>query len=81
MIMQGNRKNAVTAILGPESPNVGVRSELSDSESPEELKMISQELIEAIHARNPEDVCQALKAAFELLDSEPHEEGPEEEKE
>jgi hypothetical protein len=49
---------------------------LLDQYDNEELKVIAQELIEALHARNPEEVVAALRAAFECMDAEPHEEGP-----
>jgi hypothetical protein len=74
MIMMGNKRNAILSILGPESPNVGDKRELVSDGTPEELKVIAQELIEAVHARNADQVCQALCAAFECLESRPHEE-------
>lgn len=75
MIMIGNKKHAITSILGPDSPNVGDRRELSSSH-PEELRVIAQDLIEAVHSKDAEKVCDALCAAFGCLDSQPHEEGP-----
>ena len=42
----------------------------------EGLHMAASDLIDAIHARDIASVAQALKAAFELADSEPHVEGP-----
>lgn len=80
MIMMGDRKKAVMSILGPDSKNVGNREDLED-EGPDEMGLISQELIEAVHARNAEDVKNALRAAFACMDSEPHVEGPHEDPE
>lgn len=40
------------------------------------LEACAQELIRAVHARDVKAVAQALQDAFELADSEPHEEGP-----
>lgn len=34
------------------------------------------ELIKALESKDPQAVASALKNAFELLDSQPHEEGP-----
>lgn len=36
----------------------------------------AQDLIDAVHAKDVKGVAEALKAAFELADSQPHEEGP-----
>lgn len=40
------------------------------------LESAGQDLIDAIHARDVKAVAAALRAGFELLDSEPHFEGP-----
>lgn len=36
----------------------------------------AEELIRALHARDPKAVAAALKDAFDILDSQPHIEGP-----
>lgn len=68
MIMMGNdRKKALTAILGPESDAVGIRGdEMSGGETGH---AIAAELIDAFHAKDHEGVWEALKAAFQHLDS------------
>ncbi len=48
-------KGLASEILGPKAES---------SKPVEPLKVIAQELIEAIHARNADDVVAALKAAF-----------------
>lgn len=40
------------------------------------LESAGQDLIDAIHSKDVKSVAAALRAAFELLDSEPHFEGP-----
>ena len=40
------------------------------------LHAAADDLIEAVHSKNTKNVAMAIRAAFELLDSEPHEEGP-----
>lgn len=55
-------KNEVDAILGPAD------SGPAEEDGCDELEMVSQELIEAVHARNAADVAAALKAAFACLD-------------
>lgn len=69
MIMMGDRKKLASVILGP-------RPEAAKEEEVAPLKVIAQELIEAVHARNADDVVSALRAAFQECDAEPHIEGP-----
>jgi hypothetical protein len=45
-----------------------------DSEAP--LRACAQDLIKAVHSGDDSGVMHAIKAAFEILDSEPHSEGP-----
>ncbi len=40
------------------------------------MEAVAHDLISAIHSRDAKAVSEALKAAFEIADSEPHEEGP-----
>lgn len=40
------------------------------------LKEAAIDLLRGIEAKSPMDIAKALKAAFELCDSMPHEEGP-----
>ena len=42
------------------------------------LESAAEDLISAIHAKDTKAVVSALRAAFEIYDSEPHEEGPHE---
>lgn len=42
------------------------------------LESASEELISAVHSKDVKAVCSALRSAFQMLDSEPHEEGPHE---
>jgi hypothetical protein len=42
------------------------------------LESAAEDLISAVHSKNVKSVASALRAAFELCDSEPHEEGPHE---
>ena len=52
-----------------------------DEDSSEEYDMLesaAEDLISAVHSKDVKAVCSALRAAFQMLDSEPHEEGPHE---
>lgn len=40
------------------------------------LESAAEDLISAIHSKDVKGVCSALKAAFEMMESEPHSEGP-----
>ncbi len=51
----------------------------SDDESDYDmLESASEDLISAVHSKDVKAVCSALRAAFQMLDMEPHEEGPHE---
>lgn len=52
------------------------QNDSSDSDDSYSLEACSQDLINAIHSSDPKKVSEALRAAFEVLESEPHEEGP-----
>jgi hypothetical protein len=39
------------------------------------LESAAEDLIHAVHSKDVKAVCSALRAAFEMLDMEPHEEG------
>lgn len=42
------------------------------------LESAAEDLISAVHSKDVKAVCAALRAAFEICDSQPHEEGPHE---
>ena len=46
-----------------------------DGEEYDTMHAAAQDLIDAIHSKNVKAVAEALRAAFELADSEPHVEG------
>lgn len=69
MIMMGDRKKAVTAILGPEEGEDQGHEENS-------LHHIAEEIISCIHAKDAPGLADALKAAVAECESEPHHEGP-----
>lgn len=71
MIMMGDRKKSVAAILGPRD---GEKKESGPAMGA--LHAIAQELIDAVHAKDADGVEAAFRAAFAECDSEPHVEGP-----
>jgi hypothetical protein len=46
-----------------------------DGEEHDDMHLVAQELIAAIHSKNIKDVAELLKTAFILCDAEPHHEG------
>lgn len=40
------------------------------------LESAAEDLVRAVHSKDIKGVAEALRAAFDLCDSEPHEEGP-----
>lgn len=73
--------------LKPKSASVAglIIKNRSPDEKPEEnqedssemaIQECAQQLIDAVHSKNVQQVAEALKDAFELLDSMPHKEGP-----
>lgn len=71
--MMGDKRKAVTAILGPASPGVGAKG---DDSGPDDLEVLAEELIDAFHSKDAALVAAGLRAVFDKLDSEPHVEGP-----
>jgi hypothetical protein len=54
------------------SPDSSLETEEDDSGAG--ISAAAQDLIDAVHAKDSAGVASALKAAFDILDSEPHEE-------
>lgn len=52
----------------------GVKPDTSDQDY-DSIEACATDLIRAVHAKDAQAVCKALRAAFEIMDSEPHEEG------
>jgi len=69
-----DEKGAVAIILGKMKPKHD--SEEQMEERPDaSLHACSEELLDAIHAKDAKGVTEALKAFFHIADSMPHEEG------
>ncbi len=63
---------------GMQSPIESVKREPDEDKEEEfdSLEGAMSELYEALNAKNYKGAAQIFRSAFELLDSEPHEEGP-----
>ena len=71
MMILGDKRKTAMAILGPKSDGVGMKGE---DGGPDALFEIAKDLIDCVHAKDPMGVAEALKAAFQELESQPHEE-------
>lgn len=67
--------SAAPAIITRKSDEESPEHEAMESEHDEMLEVVAQELIASIHRKDEEGVVECLRAAFLLLDSEPHVEG------
>lgn len=70
-------KTVAGLIISTRKPDGSKTEEHSEDNEDEGLDACASDLIKAIHAKDIKAVSSALKAAFELVDSEPHEEGGE----
>lgn len=66
MILMGDRKKALTAILGPESDNVGVASD----GGPSDLEHACGELLAALDGKDAPALASAFRACMAACDSE-----------
>lgn len=78
MIMMDKKKNLAGVILeslGPKKEPEEKKEEKDETESGE-LICAAEEIIEALNERKASELATALKAFFQLCESEPHAEGP-----
>jgi len=66
-------KNNKEASISAEIP--AIKRESDDESDYDMLESAAEDLISAVHSKNIKAVCSALRAAFQIYDSEPHEEG------
>jgi len=74
----------ILPFLTKKTPQVGVivkqrapdaKPEKEGKEDDSGIEACAEDLINAIHAKDVKAAAEAIKSAFEILDSEPHEEG------
>lgn len=72
-------KNKQEGSYSEEDDPIKRKSDEGEDESEYDmLESAAEDLISAVHSKDVKAVCSALRAAFEMLDSQPHEEGPHE---
>lgn len=70
------KKNKEASVSVSAMPDVIVRESDHEEEHHDDmLHAIGQELIDALHKKDVGSVIECLRAAFYILDAEPHEEG------
>lgn len=57
------------------APADKIKRDPDDGAEVDSLEVAAEDLCNAVHAKDYKAAASALRAAFELLDSEPHEEG------
>ena len=69
------KRKVAGLIIQRRTPDGG-HEDTPENHSEDGLRSCAQDLIKAVQTGNEERVAKALRDAFEILDSEPHEEGP-----
>lgn len=68
-------KNVASVIIAQRHPGKAPEEQTEDDQY-DPMEAAAADLIRAVHEGNEKAVASALKAAFEICDSQPHEEGP-----
>lgn len=58
------------------APIEAIKREPDEGAEFDVLEAAAEDIISAVHEKNVKNLAASLRAAFELLDSEPHKEGP-----
>jgi len=69
-------KKAAAVMIAKRKPSGSIEPMHEEGEQDPGLMSAAEDLISAVHAKDAKGVADALKAAFEMADSEPHVEGP-----
>lgn len=69
------QKRVAGLIIANRKPDGTVQESHHSDDEDAGLHAASADLIRAIHAKDDKQVSDALRAAFEILDSQPHDEG------
>lgn len=77
-----NKKRVAGVILSKRKPDGSTEIESAEAQEPkaegnEGLNAAAAELIHAVHMKDEPGVARALRAAFDIMEAEPHEENEE----
>lgn len=73
--LKKDRAPASTIIMN-RKPDGEMEEKTSEEDDNSGLRSCAEDLTRAVHAKDIDAVADAIRCAFEILDSEPHEEGP-----
>ena len=68
-------KKQASVIIARRKSDGSVEAEHEEGEHVPGVMTAAEDLISAVHARDAKGVADAMKAAFEIMDAEPHVEG------
>lgn len=68
--------NKLNQEAAPSGPVDSIKREPDEAGEYDVLESAAEDLVRAVHSKDIKGVAQALRAAFDLCDSMPHEEGP-----
>lgn len=69
-------KKMASVIIASRKPSGEITPEHEEGEHEPGLMSAAEDLISAVHAKDASAVASALSAAFEMMEEQPHEEGP-----
>ncbi len=70
------KKNAPQTGVIVQTRNPDEKPDENQEDNSDGIHACAKDLIDAVHAHDIKGAAEAIKAAFEILDSKPHEEGP-----
>lgn len=65
-------------IISQRKPDASIQVEHQEGDEDHAMKAASEDILRAITSKDSQHLALALRAAFDILDSEPHAEGPHE---
>ncbi len=74
--MRDKNRSAAGVIMKARNPDEKPTPSEVEDDPKAAIKACAKDLISAIHSQSVDRVAEALQSAFEILDSQPHEEGP-----
>ena len=69
-------KNVAGLIISHRKPDGDIQEQHSEGNEDSALESAAEDIIQAMTAKDAKSLAAAIRAAFEILDSEPHVEGP-----
>lgn len=74
-----HKKQTASLIVSTRKPDGNIQESHSEGDEDSAMKAAAEDIMRAITSKDPQHLALALRAAFQILEAEPHEEGPHEE--